>query len=98
MASDPQQLWDDENNWSGGMYSCAEDPRLFVPGRAPTLITVNNAHGRAWIVLIALMAAIAVPAVILSRLRVATWIQLVAPMVGVLVAALVMWRLSRLPD
>ncbi len=28
-----QKYWEDEDNWSGGIYFCKQDPRLIVPKR-----------------------------------------------------------------
>lgn len=46
------RLWADPKNWSGGLYSCKEDPRVVVPKRIRWAgTTLNFSHPRAWPVL-----------------------------------------------
>lgn len=54
-----EQLWADPNNWSGWLYFCKQDPRLFVPKRSRWMgWTVNWGHDNGGWVLLGLLVGI----------------------------------------
>ena len=56
------RLWADPKNWNGGIYSCKEDPRIFIPKRIRwTGWAVNFAHARTWPILFGTILAIMAP-------------------------------------
>jgi uncharacterized membrane protein len=97
MSEELDRLWNDEDNWSGSMYRCDQDPRVVVRGHGTTLITYNFAHPlAAWGILLgsvaASVAAIFVPMALGAGLRFATF----GPLgVIALVIGLHAWILSR---
>ena len=51
-----EELWEDSDHWSGGIYFCKKDPRLIVPKRVKwTGWTINFGHRRSTPSLIALI-------------------------------------------
>lgn len=53
MSEELDRFWNDDDNWLGFMYRCAEDPRVVVRGHGTTLFTYNFAHPlAAWSILL----------------------------------------------
>jgi uncharacterized membrane protein len=44
MSEELDRMWGEDDNWSGFMYRCADDPRVVVRGHGTTLFTYNFAH------------------------------------------------------
>jgi hypothetical protein len=69
------KLWGDANSWRADLiYVCKDDPRLIVPQRKKWRgWTINFAHISAWLLLLAVMVAGALPAVLAKAGMAGTW-------------------------
>jgi Family of unknown function (DUF5808) len=63
-----ERLWRNPDNWRGlGIYSCKDDPRLFVPKRIKGLgWSVNFASSWAWPAIIAIVVSASLPVIYLK--------------------------------
>jgi uncharacterized membrane protein len=57
VSEELDRMWNDDANWTGFMYRCADDPRVVVRGHGSTLFTYNFAHPlAAWGMMLASLA------------------------------------------
>jgi hypothetical protein len=98
-APELEQLWQDPRHWTAGViYHCAADPRVIVPRRWRWGgWTLNFAHPSAWLVLLAAVAVLVGPLLIVaatSRLTLATVLAVLVPSI-LLVCFAAAWESER---
>jgi hypothetical protein len=89
-------LRENSDNWSSGIYNCAEDPRFVVKGQHGIKYTVNFAHPlQAWTILLGSIGIIAVSTGIPLLLRAPMWVFYGALLVSLTVVFVAHWWLAR---
>ena len=96
QSRDYKELWQNPDNWRLYVfYVCPEDPRLIVPKRfRVTGWTMNFAHRKSYLLLVALLALIIVPITLveLTDLTAISWLRPTTLIVSILAAfALTLW-------
>jgi hypothetical protein len=93
--TDPDALWRDPAHWTALGYRCKDDPRVIVPKRRASMgWTVNWAHPRAALALVAMSALGVGPMLVIVALGKSDVISPVGMVIAAVVAVpLTVWLL-----
>jgi hypothetical protein len=95
QSNDYTELWKDPDNWRLYIfYVCIKDPRIVVPKRfRVTGWTMNFAHWQSYLLLLAILAVVIVPIMLveITGLDAVSWLRPATIIISVLAAFALTW-------